>query len=166
MSSRHLAPAAEKPPENGDDRATLGRLIAQVARQWRRAADDRLRPHGLTQATWLPLLYIARSPAPPRQKDLAEQLAVESSTVVRLLDMLEADGFIRRQEGSEDRRAKVALLTDAGRAIVQRVEAVGHELRAEMLAGIPERDLATMLRVLAKLSARLELDVARGAAHE
>jgi MarR family transcriptional regulator for hemolysin len=139
-----------------EERAALSRLIGQVSRQWRRAADEKLRPHGLTQATWLPLLYIARSPEPPRQKDLAEQLSVEGSTVVRLLDMLESDGLIRRQEGSGDRRAKMAILTDAGRAIVQRVEAVGHELRTEMLAGIPERDIATVLRVLTKLSARLE----------
>src|ERR1700684_803342 len=75
-------------------------LIARVARQWRREVDRRLQPFGLTEATWLPLVHLARTPAPMRQKDLAASLVLDGSTVVRLLDALEASGLIERREES------------------------------------------------------------------
>src|SRR5262249_7412955 len=64
----------------------------------------RLQPFDLTEATWLPLLRIARAPEPPRQKDLAAAMFVDGSSVVRLLDNLEQAGLIQRKEGETDRR--------------------------------------------------------------
>ena len=46
-----------------DARARFAPLVANVAREWRRAVDARLQVYGLTEATWLPLLRIARSEA-------------------------------------------------------------------------------------------------------
>ena len=86
------------PLQNKSTRNTFGALLAQTARQWRRAADLRLQPYGLTEATWLPLVRIARAPASTRQKDLAASLSLDNSSVVRLLDNLETAGLIRRQE--------------------------------------------------------------------
>src|SRR6516162_10326712 len=91
-------------------RAVFGSLLSRAARQWRRAADQRLRPFELTEAAWLPLVHIARAAAPPRQKDLAASMTLDSSSVVRLLDNLETAGLIQRKEG-EDRRAKIIFLT-------------------------------------------------------
>src|SRR4249919_1457507 len=98
-------------PQTG--RAAFGALLSRSYRQWRRAADLRLQPFDLTEATWLPLIRIARAPAPPRQKDLAAALFVDNSSVVRLLDNLEAAGLVERREG-EDRRAKIIVMTPRG----------------------------------------------------
>ena len=54
--------------------AGFGAQIAQAARLWRRVVDHRMRPFGLTEATWLPLLHLARAPAAMRQKELAASL--------------------------------------------------------------------------------------------
>src|SRR5215471_8375318 len=89
----------------------FGSLVARAARQWRRAVDRRLQPFGLTEATWLPLIYLSRVPAPMRQKDLAAALGLDGSSVVRLLDALEASGHIERREAGTDRRAKTITLT-------------------------------------------------------
>ena len=77
-----------EPIETTEIRAPFGALVSQTARRWRRAVDRRLHPFGLTEATWLPLLRVARAPAPMRQKDLAASLSLDSSSVVRLLDAL------------------------------------------------------------------------------
>ena len=87
------------PSRKAPDRSSFGSLLSRAARQWRRAADLRLAPFDLTEATWLPLVHIARAPAPPRQKDLAASMSLDGSSVVRLLDNLEAAGLIRRKEG-------------------------------------------------------------------
>jgi MarR family transcriptional regulator for hemolysin len=136
-------------------RAVFGSLLSRAARQWRRAADLRLRPFELTEATWLPLVHIARAPAPPRQKDLAASMTLDSSSVVRLLDNLEAAGLIQRKEG-EDRRAKNIFLTTRGRAIAEQVEAVARRVRGDALAGLSDRDIETTVRVLTHVCRALD----------
>src|ERR1700678_1663363 len=76
----------------------FGSLVARVARQWRRAVDRRLQPFGLTEATWLPLIHLARATVPMRQKDLAAALTLDGSTVARLLEAIEASGLGARRE--------------------------------------------------------------------
>lgn len=136
-------------------RASFGARLSHAARQWRRAADLRLRPFGLTEATWLPLVHIARAPTAPRQKDLAASMSLDGSSVVRLLDNLEAAGLIQRKEG-EDRRAKIILLTPRGRAIADQVETVARRVRSDALAGLSDKDIETTVRVLNQVCRALE----------
>jgi MarR family transcriptional regulator, transcriptional regulator for hemolysin len=130
-------------------------LIAQTGRQWRRAVDLRLQPFGLTEATWLPLLHLARAPAPPCQKDLAASLSLDSSTVVRLLDALQTAGLVERREGPGDRRVKAIVLTQLGRATVEKVEVVSRQIRQATLAGLTDAEIATATRALQHICARL-----------
>jgi len=135
------------PTRRPSNRDSFGSLLSRAARQWRRAADLGLRPFDLTDATWLPLVHIARAPAPPRQKDLAASMSLDGSSVVRLLDNLEAAGLIQRKEG-EDRRAKIITLTPRGRTIADKVETVARRIRSDALAGLSDRDIETTVRVL------------------
>lgn len=137
------------------NRDSFGSLLSRAARQWRRAADVGLRPFDLTEATWLPLVHIARAPAPPRQKDLPASMSLDGSSVVRLLDNLEAAGLIQRREG-EDRRAKIIMLTPRGKAIADKVEAVARRIRSDALAGLSDRDIEAAVRVLQHVSRVLD----------
>ncbi|WIM13702.1 MarR family transcriptional regulator [Enhydrobacter sp.] len=137
-------------------RGTFGALLARASRQWRRAADQRLQPFKLTEATWLPLVHIARAVTPPRQKDLAASLSLDSSSVVRLLDNLEAAGLIRRRAEATDRRAKAIFLTARGRAIADKVEVAALQVRRDALAGLSDRDIETARRVLTHVCDALE----------
>ena len=126
----------------------FGTLVARAARQWRRAVDRRLLPFGLTEATWLPLIYVSRAQTPMRQKDLAAALALDGSSVVRLLDALETSGHIERREEGTDRRAKTITLTARGWSIIEQVEAVSREVRNATLHGLTDDELAVATRVL------------------
>jgi MarR family transcriptional regulator for hemolysin len=128
-------------PSRASNRNAFGALLSRAVRQWRRAADLRLQPYGLTQATWLPLVHISRAQTPPRQKDLAALMLVDGSSVVRLLDNLETAGLIERKAGENDRRAKTISLT-------ARVEKVANEVRHDALAGLAAKDIETAMRVL------------------
>jgi MarR family transcriptional regulator for hemolysin len=129
-------------------RRTFGPMLAQTARQWRRMVNARLQPYGLTEATWLPLVRVARAAKPMRQKDLAASLGLDGSSVVRLLDALEKASLLDRREEAGDRRAKVLVLTKRGRSIVDQVETVAREVRNRALADLPERDIETAFAVL------------------
>jgi MarR family transcriptional regulator, transcriptional regulator for hemolysin len=144
-------------PRRPSGRESFGSLLSRAARQWRRAADLGLKPFDLTEATWLPLVHIARAPTPPRQKDLAASMSLDGSSVVRLLDNLEAAGLIQRKEGEQDRRAKLITLTPRGRAIADKVEAVARRIRSEALANVSDRDIETTVRVLLHVCRVLEI---------
>lgn len=140
-------------------------LMAQTTRQWRRVLDEALQPLGLTQATWLALLHIARAPKPPRQKDLAASLALDTSSLVRVLDALQAAGYIDRLEHT-DRRAKTIHLTTLGRRTVAHVEQVARAQRQRLLAGIPAADLETAHAVVSRIAQSLERALAASRADE
>ena len=132
-------------------RTSFPTAVSQLARLWRRAVDVELQPLGLTQATWLALLHIARSNEAPRQKDLAYSLGLDSSSVVRLLDLLAQAGYIERQEGL-DRRAKTIALTPRGKSVVAQVEKVATEARKRLLKDIPDAELEAAYNVITKVS--------------
>lgn len=137
-----------------DPRPGFGALLGQTARSWRRATDRGLQPFGLTEATWLPLVHLARTPEPMRQKQIAAVLNLDGSAVVRLLDTLQAAGLIERREDC-DRRAKAITLTPAGQRIADEAEAAARQVRDGALAGLSEEDLATAARVLGRICATL-----------
>jgi len=138
--------------------ARFGALVSQTARIWRRAVNQRLQPYGLTEATWLPLLRLARADRPMRQKDLAASLGLDGSSVVRLLDALEAAGLVERREEDGDRRAKAIVLTPRGQSTVEQVEQVAAQVREQALDGLPERDLRRAFELLEQIGRRLEAD--------
>jgi len=136
-------------------RAGFAPLVSHVAREWRRALDRRLQPFGLTEATWLPLLRISRSPTPMRQNELAASLSLDGSSVVRLLDALEKAGLVERREDESDRRAKSLALTHAGRKTVEKVEAVSQDVRSAVLGEISDAELAAAFHTLSSIRERL-----------
>jgi MarR family transcriptional regulator for hemolysin len=149
---------AKSTREAASPRNEIGRRIAQIARLWRRAVDRNLQPFGLTEATWLPLLRVARASAPMRQKDLAAALSLDGSSVVRLLDELEAAGLIERREDAGDRRAKAIALTARGRALVVKVERSARKVRREALRELSDAELAVLSEALARIARALAPD--------
>lgn len=139
-------------PTLADTRWQLGVAIGQIARRWRARLDQRIAPFGLTEARWLTLLNLARRGDGITQKDLAARLAVEAPTVVRTLDWLERQGLVERRGVPQDRRAKTVHLTAEARPLVLRIEAEAAAVRAEILAGIPDEELAMCLGVLQRVS--------------
>ncbi len=136
-------------------RSGFASLIARAARQWRRAVDRRLQPFGLTEATWLPLIHLARAPEAMRQKDLAASLVLDGSSVVRLLDALEGAGLIERRGESGDRRAKTITVTRHGLSIIDQVEAASLAVRNATLIGLSDDELAVATRVLERVCRNL-----------
>jgi DNA-binding MarR family transcriptional regulator len=72
--------------------------------------------HCLSLNEYEALLHLARAPeSRMRRIDLANGLLLTAGGVTRLLDGLERDGFVAREESPTDRRVTFAVLTKAGR---------------------------------------------------
>ena len=89
------------------------------------------------------------------QRELAERLELETPTVVRLLDTMEAQGFVERRSSDTDRRAKEVHLTGLGRQTAEEVDSVAGALILRLVAGIPEEDLLTASTVIRTMQAYL-----------
>lgn len=129
--------------------------MAQVNKQWRRTLDRLLAPMGLTQALWLPLLHLEHGHGPMRQKDLAHSLGLDSSSVVRLIDGLAAQGWVERIDDS-DRRVKRIQLTAAGQAQVRAVKQVVAAARSEAMREITPESVDAALALLQTLLAAMD----------
>jgi MarR family transcriptional regulator for hemolysin len=152
MTASTPAPGAE-PLEERQRRLMFA--MAQVNKQWRRTLDRLLAPMGLTQALWLPLLHLEHGHGPMRQKDLAHSLGLDSSSIVRLIDGLAAQGWVERIDDS-DRRVKRIQLTAAGQAQVQAVKQVVAAARSEAMRHIAPDSVDAALAMLQTLQAAME----------
>lgn len=135
---------------------TFGMQLALLSRAWRSELDRRLAHLGLSQARWLVLLHLARSPSSPTQRELAGYVGVEGPTLARLLDSLEEQGLVRRVAVPEDRRAKKLLLTEKAQPLIEEIKALSMQLHDEQFAGIAEADLDTCIRVQQQILGNLQ----------
>src|SRR5229473_5151228 len=83
---------------------------------------------------------------------LADRLACVKSNVTQLVDRLEGDGLVSRAGDPTDRRSRLAVLTDAGRAAFARGSAVQVDAERELFAALTEDESAQLHALLAKLS--------------
>lgn len=122
--------------------------LLSTGRQWRRAVDQALRSHGISEATGSPLLWIGRLGGGVRQVVLAQHVGIEGPSLVRLLDQLESLGLVVRKDDPTDRRAKGLWLTAEGEELAARMEDVLDKLRCKILAHVNKDDLDAAVRVL------------------
>lgn len=129
-------------------RARFGVLFVGVARRWRAALDASLLDIGLSDATWSPLMHIGRSGGGISQRELAARVGIDTSTLVRLLDILAAKGLIERRQDPADRRANLLFLTDDGQLMRARIGAVLDKVEASMLAGLDDEAMLALTGML------------------
>ena len=132
----------------------IGLMIARLARIWRREADQALADHGLSQATALPLMVLSRRGKRVRQGVLADQIGIEGPSLVRLIDLLQAEGLVERREDPTDRRAKTLHLTPTGEAKAEEINRVLRRVRADLLKDIEASDLAVTFDALQRIEQR------------
>lgn len=141
-------------------RRIFGLQLAIVARRWRTTVDAALATDNLTEAAWGPLVHLSRLGDGVQQKVLAARIGIDTSTLVRLIDMLENRQLVLRQVDPHDRRGRLVHLTDDGRAQVARIEETLARAEGHMLADIDDADLDQLLTSLQKIQHRIQEHVA------
>lgn len=124
-------------------------------RKLRAFFDAAVREEGLTLARARALFAIARR-GPLTQKELAEELEIETPTLVRVLDGMARQDLIVRTEDANDRRAKRIAMTEAGRAAYDRMHVLATDLRAQIAAEISSDDIEIALSVVRRLTRNLQ----------
>jgi DNA-binding MarR family transcriptional regulator len=129
------------------------RLVRANAAVTRQLSAQLSADHGLNLSAYEALLHLARAPdSRMRRVDLANGLLLTAGGVTRLLDGLEREGFVAREECSSDRRVSYAVLTEAGRDKL-RTASKSHVKQIRELLGGPfdEEELAQLVALLDRL---------------
>jgi len=137
------------PPEQG-----FGFVLHDIARLLRKRFDQRARVLGLSRAQWQVLAHLHRHEG-INQRGLAEILEIESVTLGRLVDRLEAAGWIERRADPGDRRARRLFTTAKVAPVLERMWALGAVTREEALAGLDPAEREALLSALEKIRGNL-----------
>jgi MarR family transcriptional regulator, transcriptional regulator for hemolysin len=132
----------------------FGFILNDVARLMRVTFDRRVKSLGLTRSQWWVLNHLFRNNG-ATQSELAEILEIEKATLGRLLDRMQAKGWIRRENHATDRRAKQVYLTEEVEPAVKAMRAAAAELRRDALTSLEAVDRDRFVDMLLAIKANL-----------
>jgi DNA-binding MarR family transcriptional regulator len=125
-----------------------GQLFFRLWRASHTRITEGLESIGLTPASFgLLNLLGARSAA--TQRELGSEMGIDPSTMVSLLDELEAAGLAKRRLHPTDRRARQVVITSKGRRLLERGRQMALQVEDEVLGGLnagERRELLNLLR--------------------
>jgi DNA-binding MarR family transcriptional regulator len=133
---------------------SFGYLLSDVTLLFRKHFDRRAVKFGLTRAQWraTKMLYHREG---LRQAELAEFLEMEPIAVGRVIDRLQAAGFVERRPDPKDRRAWRLYTTEQARVIIDDMESIARELRKDATRGIDPDELRQALAVINRIKDNL-----------
>jgi DNA-binding MarR family transcriptional regulator len=135
-------------------RVTLGFVLSDAARLFRKRFEQNARGLGLTRAQWQVLAYLARNEG-IQQSALADMLEIEAITLGRIVDRLESADLVERRRHPADRRIWQLYLRKAAHPLIERMWEIGDATRAEALRGLSAADRETLLRNLVEMRGNL-----------
>ena len=110
-----------------------------------------LKLHAMS-TTMMRALAVLSISSPVTINELSAYAVTEQSTMSRTLDILEAQGLVRRQRRPEDMRIRDVSITEEGRAAFERVWPMMHARFQTLFDGVEEEEYraftATLLKIL------------------
>jgi MarR family transcriptional regulator for hemolysin len=154
---------------NPHDETYIGYAITDVSRLMRTVFERRVRATGLTRAQWLVIARLRRHPG-LSQSEIADLLEIEKASAGRLIDRMQAKGWLQRRDDASDRRVnRLHLTPEAERlhaAIWPIAEATVDVALGDLSAEERRQLTKLMARVKSKLQAMAERDPAPANAGE
>ena len=116
--------------------------------------EARVKAAGLPPLTWYDALWALERAGPSglRPADLEREMLLAQYGVSRLLDRLEAAGYVERRPVPEDKRGQVIVLTLAGRATRRRIWPVyARAIQDTIGSRLTDEEAMELTRLLGKL---------------
>ncbi|MFA6229678.1 MAG: MarR family transcriptional regulator [Rhodanobacter sp.] len=135
-------------------------LLNDVTLLFRKHFDRRAVKFGLTRAQWRATKMLHHREG-LRQTELAELLEMEPIAVGRVIDRLQAAGFVERRPDPKDRRAWRLYTTEQAQGIIDDMELIARDLRRDASRGVDCEELQQALSVISRIKENLQaLDAA------
>jgi len=126
-------------------------LIALASKSQERLADLEMRKQlGLTPAHWRVILALNISDG-LTQKELADKIYVDGSTLVPVIDKMEQNGLVERRADPNDRRMNRIFLTKKSESTVDSITLIVLQLRKMIYRGISGDEINSTRKILATM---------------
>jgi MarR family 2-MHQ and catechol resistance regulon transcriptional repressor len=120
------------------------------------ACGPHLGQYGLSKSSVNILMLLRHGPREGMQlHDLGELLLVSRANITGLIDHLEEKGYVRRVIDQQDRRARFALITRKGEALLDAFMPLHYRRIRTMLQGLSEDEKENLLKLLKKTRASI-----------
>lgn len=129
-------------------------LLRRTSRYFRLALQNRLRRHGLGFSHWFYLRALWLEDG-ITQRELCKRIESVEPAAVTALSGLERGGYIRRLRDEHNRRQVKIFITPKGRALESDLMPFAERISAAGVAGVPERELAIVRRVLNRIRSNM-----------
>jgi DNA-binding MarR family transcriptional regulator len=139
---------------------SLGFLVHDVARLWRKRFEQRAKALGLTRAQWQALAHLKFHQG-INQSGLAEILEIEPITVARLIDRMEEAGWVERRPDPADRRAYRLYMTARAQGVLDAMRELGDAVRGEALSGFGRDEQTAVFDLMSRIRRNLTDTVLR-----
>ena len=147
-----MSPSSQRTAEPGPDLRFLFSELVRLETELWNAVEGRLRADfGVTLPMFEFLQVISRTPA-CRVQDIAAELSITVGGTSKVVDRIEASGYVARSANPGDRRSSIIKLTPAGKRLLPKLTAaVDDELRGRLGTGVPDRSLLQLTKTLTRL---------------
>lgn len=143
---------------------TLGWLFHDIHRLMGKSFESRIEGLGLTRSQWRVMISLKREDG-LTQTELADVTELEKAPLGKLLDKLEAKGWITRRDDPDDRRARRVYCTAKIEKHLKGIAEAARAMFAEVLAGMREDEVKDLIDRLQSIKRNLGgSDDANGAA--
>ena len=116
------------------------------------AAEELLAPFGIS-AGELAVLLVIDSGEPETQQQIARRLGIDRTTMVSLIDALEARDLVARHPDAADRRRNVVKLTATGAKTLRQATEASDEAERRLLAALGKDEAAELRDLLHRVAA-------------
>ncbi len=134
----------EPVPPVGD---RFGYLLKHARERMAALSAEALRPFGVSGRE-VAVLTVLATGSPPSQLEAAQRLALDRTTMVALIDGLEAKALVTRGPDPSDRRRNIVSLTAAGRSTLAAATRATDEAERAFLAPLETADRERFRRML------------------
>ena len=112
--------------------------------------------HAISKGRFMVLVLLNRDPdRPVSPADLADGSNVTRATMTGLIDTLERDGFVRRENAPEDRRMMLVRITARGRKFVEGILPEFFRAIAAIMGRLSAGDRRTLVGLMGKIQENL-----------
>jgi MarR family transcriptional regulator for hemolysin len=108
----------------------------------------------MTQTAWRTLWVLRLAGTRYNQSELALRLGIETPTLVKILDRMEAKSLLRRVPDTNDRRQKHVEITEVGLRLAEEIEGHVLDVRRTLMADATPAELEVGIRLLERIVGR------------
>ena len=141
-------------PESIEQERGLPLALRAAYMALHRSTEIAFAKHGVTADQFVVLLALHECRT-LTQRELADRIASDSSTVRAMLVLLEKNGFVQRGIHPTDSRAKTVELTAAGKRKLRSLWRIGQPIRDQMYGCMSTEESKLLIALLRKMSSTL-----------